>query len=164
MDNKEYNIEINNIIREYNAMKTSGSSKVIEALEEAKNSVAKLASMMDSKISNYKVYLDAMALLGYSDDYYQPSEYFKGIRTLKQSVNTQDLQNLGDSMNKAASEIKRVAPEIDTEMEVVLERVKAAFNNLKAYESLCEELDDKLKNLFKQMNSTYDSGHLSSIM
>ena len=164
MDNKEYNIEINNIIREYNAMKTSGSSKVIEALEEAKNSVVKLASMVDSKISNYKVYLDAMALLGYSDDYYQPSEYFKGIRTLKQSVNTQDLQNLGDSMNKAASEIKRVAPEIDTEMEVVLERVKAAFNNLKAYESQCEELDDKLRNLFKQMNSTYDSGHLSSIM
>lgn len=164
MDNKEYNIEINNIIREYNAMKTSGSSKVIEALEEAKNSVVRLASMMDSKISNYKAYLDAMALLGYSDDYYQPSEYFKGIRTLKQSVNTQDLQNLGANMNKAASEIKRVAPEIDTEMEVVLERVKAAFNNLKAYESQCEELDDKLKNLFKQMNSTYDSGHLSSIM
>ena len=154
MDNKEYNIEINNIIREYNAMKTS----------EAKNSVVRLAGMMDSKISNYKVYLDAMALLGYSDDYYQPSEYFKGIRTLKQSVNTQDLQNLGDNMNKAASEIKRVAPEIDTEREVVLERVKAAFNNMKAYESQREELDDKLKNLFKQMNSTYDSGHLSSIM
>ena len=63
-----------------------------------------------------------------------------------------------------ASEINRVSPEIDTELEVVLERVKAAFSSLKAYESQCEELDDKLKNLFKQMNSTYDSGHLSSIM
>ena len=63
-----------------------------------------------------------------------------------------------------ASEIKRVSPEIDTELEVVLERVKAAFSSLKAYESQCEELDDKLKNLFKQMNSTYDSGHLSNIM
>ena len=67
-------------------------------------------------------------------------------------------------MNQAASEIKRVSPEIDTELEVVLERVKAAFSSLKAYESQCEELDDKLKNLFKQMNSTYDSGHLSNIM
>ncbi len=164
MDNKEYNVEINNIISSYNAVKASGSNKVVEALEEAKNSVIKLASMMDSKVSNYKVYLDAMALLGYSDDYYQPSEYFKGIRTLKQSVNTQDLQNLGVSMNQAASEIKRVSPEINAEMEVVLERVKAAFNNLKAYESQCEELDDKLRNLFKQMNATYDSGHLGSIM
>ena len=132
MDNKEYNIEINNILKDYNAVKTAGSNKVIEALEEAKNSVVKLASMMDSKISNYKTYLDAMALLGYSDDYYQPSEYFKGIRTLKQTVNTQDLQNLGASMNQAASEIKRVSPEIDTELEVVLERVKAAFSSLKA--------------------------------
>ena len=164
MDNKEYNIEINNILKDYNAVKAAGSNKVIEALEEAKNSVVKLASMMDSKISNYKTYLDAMALLGYSDDYYQPSEYFKGIRTLKQTVNTQDLQNLGASMNQAASEIKRVSPEIDTELEVVLERVKAAFSSLKAYESQCEELDDKLKSLFKQMNSTYDSGHLGSIM
>ena len=109
MDNKEYNIEINNILKDYNAVKAAGSNKVIEALEEAKNSVVKLASMMDSKISNYKIYLDAMALLGYSDDYYQQSEYFKGIRTLKQTVNTQDLQNLGASMNQAASEIKRVS-------------------------------------------------------
>ena len=68
------------------------------------------------------------------------------------------------NMNQAASEIKRVSPEIDTELEVVLERVKAVFSSLKAYESQCEELDDKLKNLFKQMNSTYDSGHLSNIM
>ena len=133
MDNKEYNIEINNILKDYNAVKAAGSNKVIEALEEAKNSVVKLASMMDSKISNYKIYLDAMALLGYSNDYYQPSEYFKGIRTLKQTVNTQDLQNLGANMNQAASEIKRVSPEIDTELEVVLERVKAAFSSLKAY-------------------------------
>ena len=164
MDNKEYSVEINNILKDYNAMKASGSNKVIEALEEAKNSVIKLASMMDSKISNYKTYLDAMALLGYSDDYYQPSEYFKGIRTLKQTVNMQDLQNLGTNMNQAASEIKRVSPEIDAELEVTLERVKVAFNSLKAYESQCEELDDKLKNLFKQMNSTYDSGHLGNIM
>ena len=105
-----------------------------------------------------------MATLGYSDDYYQPSEYFKGVRTLKQSVNTQDLQNLGNNMNSAASEIKRVSPEIDAEIEVTLERIKAIYNILKAYISQYEEIDDKLRNLFKQMNSIYDSGHLSDIM
>ena len=105
-----------------------------------------------------------MATLGYSDDYYQPSEYFKGIRTLKQSVNTQDLQNLGNNMNSAASEIKRVSPEIDAEIEVTLERIKAIYNVLKAYIAQYEEIDDKLRNLFKQMNSIYDSGHLSDIM
>ena len=105
-----------------------------------------------------------MATLGYSDDYYQPSEYFKGIRTLKQSVNTQDLQNLGNNMNSAASEIKRVSPEIDAEIEVTLERVKSIYNILKAYIAQYEEIDDKLRNLFKQMNSIYDSGHLSDIM
>ena len=99
-----------------------------------------------------------------SDDYYQPSEYFKGIRTLKQSVNTQDLQNLGNNMNSAASEIKRVSPEIDAEIEVTLERIKAIYNVLKAYIAQYEEIDDKLRNLFKQMNSIYDSGHLSDIM
>ena len=98
------------------------------------------------------------------NDYYQPSEYFKGIRTLKQSVNTQDLQNLGNNMNSAASEIKRVSPEIDAEIEVTLERIKAVYNVLKAYIAQYEEIDDKLRNLFKQMNSIYDSGHLSDIM
>ena len=58
MDNKEYNIEINNILKDYNAVKAAGSNKVIEALEEAKNSVVKLASMMDSKISNYKINIE----------------------------------------------------------------------------------------------------------
>ena len=132
MDNKEYNLEINKIINEYNVAKASGVDKVIGSLEEVRASVTKLGSLINSKVSNYKVYLDAMATLGYSDDYYQPSEYFKGIRTLKQSVNTQDLQNLGDNMNSAASEIKRVSPEIDAEIEVTLERIKAIYNRLKA--------------------------------
>ena len=164
MDNKEYNLEINKIINEYNAAKASGVNKVIESLDEARASITKLGSLIDSKVSNYKVYLDAMATLGYSDDYYQPSEYFKGIRTLKQSVNTQDLQNLGNNMNSAASEIKRVSPEIDASVEVTFERIKAVYNILKAYVAQCEEVDDKLRNLFKQMNSIYDSGHLGDIM
>ena len=164
MDNKEYNLEINKIINEYNAAKASGVNKVIESLDEARASITKLGSLIDSKVSNYKVYLDAMATLGYSDDYYQPSEYFKGIRTLKQSVNTQDLQNLGNNMNSAASEIKRVSPEIDAGTEVAFERIKAVYNILKAYVAQCEEIDDKLRNLFNQMNSIYDSGHLSDIM
>ena len=164
MDNKEYNLEINKIINEYNAAKASGVNKVIESLDEARASITKLGSLIDSKVSNYKVYLDAMATLGYSDDYYQPSEYFKGIRTLKQSVNTQDLQNLGNNMNSAASEIKRVSPEIDASVEVTFERIKAVYNILKAYVAQCEEVDDKLRNLFQQMNSIYDSGHLSDIM
>ena len=164
MDNKEYNLEINKIINEYNATKASGVDKVIESLDEVRASITKLGSLIDSKVSNYKVYLDAMATLGYSDDYYQPSEYFKGIRTLKQSVNTQDLQNLGNNMNSAASEIKRVSPEIDAEIEVTLERIKVIYNTLKAYIAQYEEIDDKLRNLFKQMNSIYDSGHLSDIM
>ena len=67
-------------------------------------------------------------------------------------------------MNSAASEIKRVSPEIDAEIEVTLERIKAIYNILKAYISQYEEIDDKLRNLFKQMNSIYDSGHLSDIM
>ena len=133
MDNKEYNLEINKIINEYNAAKASGVDKVIGSLDEVRASVTKLGSLINSKVSNYKVYLDAMATLGYSDDYYQPSEYFKGVRTLKQSVNTQDLQNLGNNMNSAASEIKRVSPEIDTEIEVTLERIKVIYNTLKAY-------------------------------
>ena len=164
MDNKEYNLEINKIINEYNAAKASGVDKVIGSLDEVRASVTKLGSLINSKVSNYKVYLDAMATLGYSDDYYQPSEYFKGVRTLKQSVNTQDLQNLGNNMNSAASEIKRVSPEIDAEIEVTLERIKAIYNILKAYISQYEEIDDKLRNLFKQMNSIYDSGHQSDIM
>ena len=164
MDNKEYNLEINKIINEYNAAKASGVDKVIGSLDEVRASVTKLGSLINSKVSNYKVYLDAMATLGYSDDYYQPSEYFKGVRTLKQSVNTQDLQNLGNNMNSAASEIKRVSPEIDAEIEVTLERIKAIYNILKAYISQYEEIDDKLRKLFKQMNSIYDSGHLSDIM
>ena len=138
MDNKEYNLEINKIINEYNAAKASGVNKVIESLDEARASITKLGSLIDSKVSNYKVYLDAMATLGYSDDYYQPSEYFKGIRTLKQSVNTQDLQNLGNNMNSAASEIKRVSPEIDAGTEVAFERIKAVYNILKAYVAQCE--------------------------
>ena len=164
MDNKEYNLEINKIINEYNAAKASGVDKVIGSLDEVRASVTKLGSLINSKVSNYKVYLDAMATLGYSDDYYQPSEYFKGVRTLKQSVNTQDLQNLGNNMNSAASEIKRVSPEIDAEIEVTLERIKAIYNILKAYISQYEEIDDKLRNLFKQMNYIYDLGHLSDIM
>ena len=164
MDNKEYNLEINKIINEYNAAKASGVDKVIESLDEVRTSITKLGSLIDSKVSNYKVYLDAMATLGYSDDYYQPSEYFKGIRTLKQSVNTQDLQNLGNNMSSAASEIKRVSPEIDAEIEVTLERIKVIYNTLKAYIAQYEEIDDKLRNLFKQMNSIYDSGHLNDIM
>ena len=164
MDNKEYNLEINKIINEYNAVKASGVDTVIGSLDEVRASVTKLGSLINSKVSNYKVYLDAMATLGYSDDYYQPSEYFKGIRTLKQSVNTQDLQNLGNNMNSAASEIKRVSPEIDAEIEVTLERIKAIYNVLKAYIAQYEEIDDKLRNLFKQMNSIYDSGNLSDIM
>ena len=164
MDNKEYNLEINKIINEYNAAKASGVDKVIGSLDEVRASVTKLGSLINSKVSNYKVYLDAMATLGYSDDYYQPSEYFKGVRTLKQSVNTQDLQNLGNNMNSAASEIKRVSPEIDASVEVAFERIKAVYNILKAYVAQCEEVDDKLRNLFKQMNSIYDSGHLSDIM
>ena len=164
MDNKEYNLEINKIINEYNVAKASGVDKVIGSLDEVRASVTKLGSLINSKVSNYKVYLDAMATLGYSDDYYQPSEYFKGVRTLKQSVNTQDLQNLGNNMNSAASEIKRVSPEIDAEIEVTLERIKAIYNVLKAYIAQYEEIDDKLRNLFKQMNSIYDSGHLSDIM
>ena len=132
MDNKEYNLEINKIINEYNAAKASGVDKVIGSLDEVRASVTKLGSLINSKVSNYKVYLDAMATLGYSDDYYQPSEYFKGVRTLKQSVNTQDLQNLGNNMNSAASEIKRVSPEIDAEIEVTLERIKVIYNILKA--------------------------------
>ena len=79
-------------------------------------------------------------------------------------MNTQDLQNLGNNMNSAASEIKRVSPEIDAEIEVTLERIKAIYNVLKAYIAQYEEIDDKLRNLFKQMNSIYDSGHLSDIM
>ena len=67
-------------------------------------------------------------------------------------------------MNSAASEIKRVSPEIDAEIEVTLERVKSIYNILKAYIAQYEEIDDKLRNLFKQMNSIYDSGHLSDIM
>ena len=153
MDNKEYNLEINKIINEYNAAKASGVDKVIGSLDEVRASVTKLGSLINSKVSNYKVYLDAMATLGYSDDYYQPSEYFKGVRTLKQSVNTQDLQNLGNNMNSAASEIKRVSPEIDAEIEVTLERIKVIYNILKAYISQYEEIDDKLRNLFKQMKS-----------
>ena len=164
MDNKEYNLEINKIINEYNVVKASGVDKVIGSLDEVRASVTKLGSLINSKVSNYKVYLDAMATLGYSDDYYQPSEYFKGVRTLKQSVNTQDLQNLGNNMNSAASEIKRVSPEIDASVEVTFERIKAVYNILKAYVAQCEEVDDKLRNLFKQMNSIYDSGHLGDIM
>ena len=163
MDNKEYNLEINKIINEYNAAKASGVDKVIGSLDEVRASVTKLGSLINSKVSNYKVYLDAMATLGYSDDYYQPSEYFKGVRTLKQSVNTQDLQNLGNNMNSAASEIKRVSPEIDAEIEVTLERIKAIYNILKAYISQYEEIDDKLRNLFKQMNSIYDSDRKSVV-
>ena len=67
-------------------------------------------------------------------------------------------------MNSAASEIKRVSPEIDAEIEVTLERIKVIYNTLKAYIAQYEEIDDKLRNLFKQMNSIYDSGHLSDIM
>ena len=67
-------------------------------------------------------------------------------------------------MNSAASEIKRVSPEIDAGTEVAFERIKAVYNILKAYVAQCEEIDDKLRNLFKQMNSIYDSGHLSDIM
>ena len=67
-------------------------------------------------------------------------------------------------MNSASSEIKRVSPEIDAEIEVTLERIKVIYNTLKAYIAQYEEIDDKLRNLFKQMNSIYDSGHLSDIM
>lgn len=164
MDNKEYKLEINNIMNEYSAVKASGPNKLLSDIEATRESLTKLSKLVDSKVNNYKVYLDAMATLGYSDDYYQPSEYFKGIRTLKQTVNTQDLQNLGSNMDMAAQEIKRVSPEIEAETEVSLERVKSLFNSLKAYIAQYEEIDDKIKNLFKQMNSIYDSGHLSNIM
>ena len=53
MDNKEYNLEINKIINEYNTAKASGVDKVIGSLDEVRASVTKLGSLINSKVSNY---------------------------------------------------------------------------------------------------------------
>ena len=47
MDNKEYNIEINNILKDYNAVKAAGSNKVIEAL---KSSSGFIRSLLGKKV------------------------------------------------------------------------------------------------------------------
>lgn len=162
MEEKEFNSQISTIEMiktQVEPLKQQLSSELNTTFVNNVSNLIKLLTERDKLFSNY---LNSLKDFNFDSELTTPSELFKGIRTVSEEVDSEELNKKTDAMKSNALDIESKSKEIESLNTNILNCLKRSIKTLVELAIQENQIYDMSIDLLQDLDSIYDIGQIAS--